>query len=199
MSTTLEQGLLSVAGLDLCEAAKSQLLVVDVQDRLCAAIPPECLENALSNMQRLILSARALEIPIAGAEQYPRGLGPTRDAVTSSLQEGFLFCEKTSFSCCNASGFQGSLVDKERRPQIVLAGLESHICVLQTASGLQRWGYRVFVAEDAICSRNPLNKENALNRMRQGGIGITNTESVVFEWLGNSGHSQFREISRLFR
>ncbi|MBU0499770.1 MAG: isochorismatase family protein [Gammaproteobacteria bacterium] len=185
--------------LELCQAPKSQLLVIDVQDRLCAAMPHDCLELAFSNIHRLILSARELEIPLIGTEQYPKGLGPTRETITTSLPEGFSFCNKTSFSSCGASGFEGRLQGKESRPQIILAGLEAHICVLQTAAGLQHWGYHVFVVSDAICSRSPQNRENAISRMRQCGITVTNTESVVFEWLGNSEHPKFREISRLFR
>lgn len=185
--------------LELCQGTKSQLLVIDVQDRLCAAMPRDCLEITFSNIRRLILSAKELGIPIIGTEQYPKGLGPTRDAVSSHLPENFHFCDKTTFSCCSASGFEGKLESKEAKPQVILAGLESHICVLQTASGLQHWGYHVFVVSDAICSRSPQNRENAINRMRQGGIMVTNTESVVFEWLGNSDHPKFRAVSKLFR
>lgn len=77
--------------------------------------------------------------------------------------------------------------------------MEAHICVLQTASGLQRWGYQVFVAADAVCSRNIENRDNALKRMRHSGIQVTNTESAVFEWVGDSTHEHFREISKLFK
>lgn len=185
--------------LELCQSTKSQLLVIDVQDRLCASMPQDCLELAFSNINRLSLAAQALDIPIIATEQYPKGLGQTREDVTNALPDGISFCEKTSFSCCSASGFENNLADKADRPQIILAGLESHICVLQTAAGLQHWGYRVFVVSDGVCSRSPQNRENALHRMRQGGIVVTNTESVVFEWLGNAEHEKFREISKLFR
>ncbi len=185
--------------LALCQAAKSQLMVIDVQDRLCAAMPQDCLELALSNISRLSKAAQLLEVPIIGTEQYPKGLGPTRNAVMESLPDDLEMCEKTGFSCCSASNFEQKLAPKEIRPQVILAGLESHICILQTAAGLQHWGYQVFIVSDAVCSRSPQNRENALNRMRQGGIMISNTESVVFEWMGNANHARFKEVSGLFR
>jgi nicotinamidase-related amidase len=185
--------------LALCQAAKSQLLVIDVQDRLCAAMPQDCLELAFSNISRLSKAAQMLGVPIIGTEQYPKGLGPTRDVVSEALPADLEMCEKTSFSCCSAANFEQSLARKDDRPQVILAGLESHICILQTAAGLQHWGYQVYIVSDGVCSRSPQNRENALNRMRQGGIVISNTESVVFEWLGNSDHAQFKEVSRLFR
>lgn len=185
--------------LELCQATLSQLLVVDVQERLCAAIPEDCLERSFANIARISQAAQRLGIPIIATEQYPQGLGPTHPRVRSSLPEGLDIPHKTSFSCCGTQGFEHRLLDEAQRPQVILAGLEAHICVLQTAAGLQQWGYRVFVVADAICSRNPQHRDNALNRMRQGGIQITNTESLVFEWLGGSEHAQFRELSRLFR
>ena len=91
------------------------------------------------------------------------------------------------------------LTRDEDRKQLILVGMESHICILQTASGLQHWGYQVFVVADAVISRNPLNRDNALERMRACGIQVVNTESVAFEWLGDSGHKEFREVSALFK
>jgi nicotinamidase-related amidase len=185
--------------ISLCSAAKSQLLIIDMQDRLCAAMPQDCLELAFSNIRRIAEAAQLLEVPMIVTEQYPKGLGATREKVASALPQDLYFCEKTSFSCCSAIGFEGQLRPTEERPQVVLAGLEAHICVLQTAAGLQHWGYQVFVVSDAVCSRSPQNRENAINRMRQGGISVSNTESVVFEWLGNADHPRFKEISQLFR
>lgn len=185
--------------LTLCNATESQLLIIDVQDRLCAAMPQDCLELAYSNINRLSKSAQMLSIPIVATEQYPRGLGSTRDTVAAVLPNGQKYCEKTSFSCCSANGFESHLSSKEERPQVILTGLEAHVCILQTAAGLQHWGYDIYVVSDAVCSRSPQNRENALNRMRQGGIKITNTESVVFEWLGSAEDPRFKDISQLFR
>jgi len=185
--------------LDLCSARSAQLLLVDTQERLCKAMPPDCLEQALRNMSRLAKSAQLLDIPVMVTEQYPQGLGTTRTEVSTHLPEGFARITKTSFSCCSAAGFEGQLQKSEERPQIVLAGIEAHICILQTAAGLQHWGYQVFVVADATCSRSTENKRNALARMREGGITVTNSESVVFEWTGDAEHPQFKEISGLFK
>jgi nicotinamidase-related amidase len=189
----------SMSKLELCNAKASQLIVVDVQDRLSRAMPHDCLAPVLQQIGRLVDAARALAIPVITTRQYPQGLGPARPELTDHLPPGAEPVDKTCFSCCSASGFERMLAKREGRPQIVLAGLECHICVLQTAAGLQHWGYRVFVAGDAVCSRTPAHRANALERMRDGGIIVTNTESVVFEWLGDATHPQFKELSRMFR
>jgi nicotinamidase-related amidase len=105
--------------------------------------------------------------------------------------------EKTTFSCCAEPTFCRQLTSD--RPQIVLAGMEAHICILQTALQLQEQGHPVFVVEDAIISRDPANKANAIARLREAGVTITNTESVVFEWLGKAEGDAFKQISRLIR
>jgi nicotinamidase-related amidase len=98
-------------------------------------------------------AARSLEIPIISTEQYPQGLGKTIEAVREHLPDTAAPTEKTCFSCCTAAGFERALTSQPERKQVVLVGMEAHICIVQTASGLQRWGYQVFVAADAICSR----------------------------------------------
>jgi nicotinamidase-related amidase len=105
--------------------------------------------------------------------------------------------EKTCFSCCEESDFGAKLDDT--RPQVLLAGMESHICVLQTALQLHEMKRQVFVVEDAVLSRNPANKANALDRLRQAGVIVTNTESVVFEWLRVAEGGAFKQLSRLLR
>jgi nicotinamidase-related amidase len=187
------------AAMPLCQSAFSQLLIIDAQDRLAAAMPEDALAKTVANINRLIAAAQALTVPIISTEQYPQGLGKTVESVRENLPETAAPTEKTSFSCCTAAGFERNLTSHPERKQVVLVGMEAHICIVQTASGLQRWGYQVFVAEDAICARDPANRINALERMRHCGIHVVNTESVAFEWLGDSGHQKFREISRMFR
>jgi nicotinamidase-related amidase len=182
----------------LCNAAQSQLLVIDIQERLVAAMPQAPRAETLSRTGRLLQGAALLEIPTIVTEQYPQGLGATEAVVKQALPHGHRRFEKTSFSCCNASGFcETGLI--AGRNQVVITGMETHVCVLQTAFDLQRRGYRVFVAEDAVCSRSADHKRNALERMRQAGIQVTNSESVLFEWLRDSTHEQFRAISKLVR
>lgn len=187
------------APMPLCQSAFSQLLIIDAQERLAAAMPPDDLTTSVANMNRLITVARILELPIISTEQYPKGLGKTLEQIRENLPSTAGPTEKTSFSCCTASGFERALTSQPERKQVVLVGMEAHICIVQTASGLQRWGYQVFVAADAICSRHPAHRDNALERMRHSGIHVTNTESVTFEWVGDSSHAKFREVSQLFK
>ncbi|WP_058554389.1 isochorismatase family protein [Thiohalocapsa sp. ML1] len=187
------------APMPLCNAAYSQLLIIDAQERLAAAMPKDEVAISVANINRLVHAAQALEIPIISTEQYPQGLGKTIDAIRDNLPADAAPTEKTCFSCCTAAGFERALTSQPERKQVVLVGMEAHICIVQTASGLQRWGYQVFVAADAICSRHPANRQNALERMRYSGIHVTNTESVAFEWLSDSSNARFREVSRMFR
>jgi nicotinamidase-related amidase len=187
------------APMPLCNAGFSQLLIIDAQERLAAAMPADTLDATVTNMNRLVQAARSLEVPIISTEQYPQGLGKTIDAVREHLPDTVAPTEKTCFSCCTAAGFERALTSQPERKQVVLVGMEAHICIVQTASGLQRWGYQVFVAADAICSRHAALRDNALERMRHSGIHVTNTESVAFEWLGDSQNPRFREISGMFK
>jgi nicotinamidase-related amidase len=187
------------APMPLCQSAFAQLLIIDAQERLAAAMPDDVLERTVTNINRLVASAKILEIPIISTEQYPQGLGTTIAAVREQLPEAAAPTEKTCFSCCTAAGFERALTEEPKRKQVVLVGMEAHICIVQTASGLQRWGYQVFVAADAICSRHTEKRDNALERMRHSGIQVTNTESIAFEWLGDSQHAHFREVSKLFK
>jgi nicotinamidase-related amidase len=180
-------------------AKASQLLVIDVQERLARAMQPQVSKQQVHNAGILVQAAALLDIPVTITEQYPKGLGATLGEVREKLPTQLLPLEKTSFSCCNASGFESSLVSADTRPEIYLTGMETHICVLQTAAGLQHWGYQVTVIEDAVCSRHPWHHQNGIERMRQNGINISNTESLVFEWLGDSSHAAFRQLSPLFR
>jgi nicotinamidase-related amidase len=187
------------APMPLCHAAFSQLLIIDAQERLAAAMPKDELAVTVANINRLVAAAQILEIPIISTEQYPQGLGKTIEAIRENLPVTAAPTEKTCFSCCTAAGFERALTSQLARKQVVLMGMEAHICIVQTASGLQRWGYQVFVVADAICSRHPANRQNALERMRHSGIHVSNTESVAFEWVGDSANAHFLEVSRMFR
>lgn len=177
----------------------SQLLIIDAQERLAAAMPPDDLERALTNIDRLVSAAQTLGIPIIATEHNPKGLGPLIPAIRERLPADPAPTSKTCFSCCTAAGFEHNLDREPGRKQVIVVGMEAHICILQTASGLRRWGYQVFVPEDAICSRHPAHRLNALERMRQSGIQITSAESVAFEWLGDSTHEHFRAVWSLFK
>lgn len=185
--------------LSLCQAPLAQLLLVDVQERLCAAMTEDCLQALRRNLGHLTKAARLLDIPILVSEQYPQGLGATLAPIRQMLPGDQGYFEKTHFSCCAEGGFDACLWPVAQRPQLVLAGMETHVCVLQTAAGLLERGYEVFVAADAVCSRDPHNKANALQRLAQAGVIISNTESIAFEWLGDSRNSVFKAVVQGFR
>ncbi|MEN8166645.1 MAG: isochorismatase family protein [Pseudomonadota bacterium] len=185
--------------LPLTHSTRSQLLIVNVQEKLTKAMPKTDRDMMVSNINRLSQTARSLDIPIILSEHYSKGLGETIPEIMQHLPAGTVAKDKLTFSCCTAPGFEEELGREEKRKQIVIVGLEAHICIIQTAAGLQQWGYQVFVVEDAICSRSTLHRENAFQRMRQGDVRITNSESVAFEWMGDATHPHFSEISQLFR
>jgi nicotinamidase-related amidase len=182
----------------LCDADRSALLVIDFQERLARAIPAEDLNPATRSTRILLQAASLLGIPALSTEQYPQGLGPTLAEIQQHLGTSAPGLHKTGFSCCAADGFVDRLQSLQRR-QIVLAGMETHVCVLQTAFDLKQRGYEVFVAEDACCARSPQRSRNGLARMRQADIMITHSESVIFEWLRDAAHPQFRTVSTLLK
>lgn len=187
------------APLPLCQRANALLLIIDAQERLAAAMPPDELAPAVANVNRLLSAATILDIPVITTQHYSKGLGPTLESIRSHLPEKVDTTEKTAFSCCTAPGFESAISAHPGRRQVVLVGMEAHICVLQTASGLQRWGYQVFVPEDAIVSRQQSSKLNALKRMRHCGIHVVTSESVGFEWVGDSADHHFRDILAIFK
>jgi|TARA_B110000091_G_C13638291_1_gene400086 isochorismate hydrolase len=175
---------------------KSQLVIIDMQEKLSSAMPKEVISKIIRRCELLITVANELAIPQICTEQYPKGLGHTISKMMPLLSEA-KFVEKTVFSCTDEPIFLRYLI--KTRPQIFLIGMEAHICVLQTALGLIKSGKEVFIIEDAIVSRNISNKQNALNRLREAGCFITNTESVVFEWLKNSENETFKKVAPLIK
>jgi nicotinamidase-related amidase len=177
-------------------ANQSQLVIVDVQTKLCSVMPEAAMQAVAKNCSILAQAANMLEVPVITTEQYPQGLGETIAEVAQHLGNVKAIA-KTVFSACAEPKFKAQL--QRDKSQIILAGMESHICVLQTALDLVAMGKQVFVVEDAIISRTQENKANAIARMRDAGCVITNTESVVFECLGNAQHEAFKIISKLIK
>lgn len=174
----------------------SQFVIIDVQSRLATAMPTEAMQAVVKNCSILAQTSSLLGVPTIVTEQYPQGLGNTVPELSAHLPN-IHSVEKTTFSCLAESRFQRQLT--RDHSQIILSGMEAHICVLQTALDLIAAGKQVFVVEDAVISRNPANKANALARMRDAGCVITNTESVVFEWLGAAEGEVFKTVSKLIR
>lgn len=182
----------------LCDANTSQLVVIDIQQRLAAAMPEKVLQRVMDNTAVLLQAARLLKVKVLHTEQYPKGLGATREEISRHLDDKVACIEKTCFACSGSSDFSNRL-SKLRRPQVILTGIESHVCVLQTALELQQQGFQVFVVEDAVCSRHKHNHKNALKRLAHAGVTVTTTESVVFEWLRDAQHEHFKAIARLIK
>jgi len=186
----------TVLPLPLCDSHKSVLVVIDIQQRLAEAMPEKILKQVIANTAFLIQSAKLLDIPVIISEQYPKGLGSTVTELTT-LENAHII-EKTCFSCADSKAFLQTL-GKLNKPQIILCGMEAHICVAQTAIELQSKNYQVFVASDSICSRKKSHFRNAIQRVQQQGCIITNSESISFEWLRDAKHEHFKSISKLLK
>jgi nicotinamidase-related amidase len=181
---------------NLAKISQSQLVIVDMQVKLASAMPADALKIVTKNCEILAQAAALLNIPTVLTEQYPQGLGATLPEIKQHFPH-IKPIAKTAFSACGEPKFNQQL--QRENSHIILAGMEAHICVLQTALDLIQAAKTVFVVEDAILSRTPANKANAIARLQQAGAVITNTESVIFEWLGNANHEAFKTLSKLIR
>lgn len=173
------------------------LVIVDVQERLFNAMDSERRDDMIRNIKTLGATARRLGLPVLVTEQYPKGLGHTLPELRALLDDVTPLA-KTAFSCCGAEGF----VERLRATgadQVILAGIEAHVCVLLTALDLLGMGFRVSIVADAVCSRSPAKLEIGLAQARQAGAVVTATETVVFQLLGKADTDAFREISKLLR
>jgi nicotinamidase-related amidase len=182
----------------LARASDSVLVVIDIQDRLAAAMDPSARAGMVRNTRLLLQTATLFGIPVLLTEQYPRGLGPTSPEVLEVLPASASRLAKTCFSCAGSPEFIDAL-EATGRTQVILAGMEAHVCVLQSAMALLAVRPEVFVVEDACCSRHAANHANAMQRMRTAGVVVSNTESVMFEWLRDSRHEHFKAVSALIR
>jgi len=174
--------------------AESSLLVIDVQEKLLPAIAET--PRLLLNIGFLLDAARLLEVPMIATEQYPAGLGRTAAVLTERLPAERP--AKLDFSCCGVP----DLIARLRhggRTSVVLCGIETHVCVLQTALDLCAAGLNVAVAADAVSGRFPLDHDLALRRMDRAGALVTTCETIAFEWLGTAAAPQFKAISGLIR
>ncbi|TXL70788.1 isochorismatase family protein [Vineibacter terrae] len=180
----------------LIERDKTQLLVVDEQERLIPAMHEGA--RVVERTAVLLHAAHTLGLPVTVTEQYPQGLGPTVPQLLELLpSRGHVFA-KTQFSAAAQPDVAARLADLGR-PQVVIAGVEAHVCVAQTATMLRASGYNVFLVADAISSRRTDSVTLAFERLKPQGIWIVNVEQVLFECLGEAGTPAFRELSKLIR
>lgn len=183
----------------LLESKRSQLLVVDIQEKLFPHI-----ENAgavASNAEILITAARELQIPITVTEQYPKGLGPTIGPLRDLLGDARTF-EKMTFSSAADSAIRRHvrhLETSEGRDQLVICGIEAHVCVLQSALGFIEAGHHVAVVMDAVGSRRRESWDIALARLVRHEVETVTAEMALFEWMHEAGTGQFRALSQLIR
>jgi len=184
--------------MSLCNVDQSQLAILDIQERLGAVMPSKVINRVLTNTSLLLRTAALLGVPVLASEQYPKGLGPTLPAVGNLIPNEAARFEKTTFSAARSDGFMDA-IEAAGRPQVILAGMEAHICVLQTAIHLHEAGKTAVVVEDAICSRKLENYQNALDRLRQHGVLVVSTESVLFEWMQGKDNPHFKALSALVR
>ena len=180
------------------DRAKAVLTVVDVQERLMPAI--DGADHVVRNVERLIRGCHVLGVPVIVTEQYVKGLGSTVEPLRAALDEtsGYRPIEKSCFSAHGSDAFAAQLNALERR-QVLLAGVETHVCVYQTARDLLAGGNDVTILADAVSSRSAHNREIALRRLTADGAKLSSTEMALFELLGVSGTDEFRAISRLVK
>jgi nicotinamidase-related amidase len=176
-------------------AASTALLLIDFQERLFPAMHDK--DKLLRNVVKLVQGAKVLEIPILLTEQYPKGLGPTIPEIKSLIPD-IKPVEKVCFNCCDEDQFCSAL-DGLKRKQVLIAGIEAHICVYQTALALVGAGYDVQVVGDCVASREPENKVTALSRMVGEGVSLTTMEMALFELLKEAKGDKFKQISNIVK
>jgi nicotinamidase-related amidase len=174
------------------EKEKAVLLIVDIQERLAVVMGQK--DAVVKNNQHLIELAKMIDMPVVVTEQYPKGLGRTVPELREALPD-YRPIEKMSFDCCGQSAFLPELKDHNRNT-VILTGMETHICVLQTCLGLLKAGMNVHVVQDAICSRTKGNWKAGIEFMRQAGAVVTCTETVLFQLLKVAGTEEFKKISQ---
>lgn len=179
----------------ILQKEKSALLIIDVQERILPVIYNY--ELVLNNITKLIKGFKALNIPVYYTEQYPKGLGPTSKVILDELQ-GYQAYQKMTFSCSGAENLFEEF-EKKNLSQIIVTGIESHVCVQQTVMDLLANNFQVNLVADSVSSRKITDYNIALDRMRKLGAEVTTTESVLFELLELCGTPEFKEISKIVK
>src|SRR5512132_3872444 len=172
------------------------LLVIDVQSRLTPAMPADALARVVKYGRALVLAAKELGIPVVATEQYPKGLGPLIPELRELLPSPPLV--KNHFSCGADPAFSAAL-EKLGRRQVIVCGMESHVCVFQTVRDLVEQGYEVHLCADAVSSRQEVHRENGVELSRQAGAVITNAETVIFDLLHVAGTDEFKRVAPLVK
>ncbi|MCC5864414.1 MAG: hydrolase [Wenzhouxiangella sp.] len=173
----------------------SLLLIVDVQGKLARLMDNS--EAMIAQQRRLIQGCRLLGLPVVWAEQLPQKLGPTVPELVEVL-DSIEPLAKSSFGCCGDAGLMAA-IEASGRNQVLLCGIEAHVCVWQTAAALRQRDHAVHLVCDAVSSRSAFNRDIAFRRMSAAGVHLSNVEMVLFELMGDAQHPHFRDVSRLLR
>lgn len=182
----------------LLDAAKASFLLIDVQERLLPAMTGG--GDVVKRCGILLAAARTLDLPVTVSEQYPKGLGPTVAPLREAFGNAPVF-EKLAFSVWRDAALKAHLIrhHEQGRPLLIAAGIEAHVCVLQSCIDLAKAGFGVFAVADAMASRHPASAALAEARMRDAGVQVINTEMAVFELLGRAGTAEFKDLSKLIK
>ena len=175
---------------------RAMLLIIDVQEAFVEPIK-KC-KKVIKNCVTLSKAAQLLDLPVVATEQYPKGLGHTVCDIQKVLGKTQCYCDKTSFSCMAEDKCRNAILATGRN-QIIITGVEAHVCVLQTVLDLLELGKDVFVLADAVSSRDVFDNDYALKRMADAGAIVTTTETVILEMTGGSKHPQFKAIQKLIK
>ncbi|MFQ5706663.1 MAG: hydrolase [bacterium] len=174
---------------------QTALLIVDVQERINAVMHHR--QTVVESILKLIKTCQILDVPIFITEQYPKGLGATEAEILAALGDTTPI-QKMTFSCCGDAGLLTQLEQKNIR-QVIVTGIECHVCVQQTALDLLAHHLQVHIPRDAVSSRKLLDYETALDRMAKTGAVLTTVESAVFELLEKAGTTEFKQVARLIK
>lgn len=177
------------------DRAAAVVLIVDLQDKLLPAIAGA--EACVAASAKLVAGAKVLGVPVLATEQYPAGLGRTCPEIATLMEEMPKPVEKMAFSACVPAILDA--IALQQRQQIIIAGIETHVCVQQTVLDLLRRGLPVWVCADAVGSRRDFDRDIALKRMRHAGAIVTSVESVLFELLGEAGPDAFKKILKIVK
>jgi nicotinamidase-related amidase len=180
----------------ILDKGTAALVVVDIQEAFRNAIPDFAVVASRASMA--VRGFQILGVPVLVTEQYPKGLGPTAEEIKVVLEEGTPVVEKTAFSSCGANEFAAHL-ERLKTRQVVLCGLETHVCVSQTAHDLLDRGFDVHLLTDCVCSRFEHDKQAGLAKMRSSGVVPSSIEMALFELMRDSKHQQFKEIQELIK
>lgn len=178
------------------DAESAVLVVIDIQERLVPAMPQEIYLRLRDTVEMLVSGAELLGVPVVTTEQYPKGIGHTVPELANACKSTVI--EKVSFGCCGEPNFLAVLKDLGRS-QVIITGMEAHVCVYQTVLGLLEDGYHVHLVRDAICSRNKTDFLAGVDSAARSGAVVTTAETVLFQMLQKSTHEQFRAVSKLVK